>query len=112
MQENLEKTREVFLAERFSRLLQSRALIRGRGDEGGIGAADARDEKIPKMTDRFAAEMLEILSFGEQPVHERKDALRGSRFDGLGQLLEDLLRDNAEQFPDLRVGDVRAAIGA
>ena len=75
MQQNLEKAREVFLAEKFGGLFQSRTLVRGRGNQLGIRSADARDEQVAEMADRFAAEMLQVLSVREQSVHEREYAL-------------------------------------
>jgi len=74
-----------------------RAPIGGRGDQSGVRAADARDEKVSEMADGFAAEMLQVLSLRKQPMHERKNALRRTRFDGAGQLIENFFGDDAEQ---------------
>src|SRR5579872_684385 len=102
MQKNLKKSREVFLAERFRNLLQARTLIGRRRDQGGISAAHAGDEKIPEMADSFPAKMLQILSFGEQSMHERQNALCRPRFDRAGQFLENFFGNDAEQFTNLR----------
>ena len=79
VQQNLKESRQVFFAERGRSMRQARALIGGRGNQIGIGSANPRDQKIAEMADGFAAKMLQILSFGEQPMHQRQDALGGTR---------------------------------
>ena len=102
VQENLEKTGEVLFTERIGGALQARALVGRSGNQIGIGAAHARDEQIAEMPDGFAAEMLQVLSFGQQPVHERENAIGRSRFDRAGQFIQNFFGDDSEQFADLR----------
>ncbi len=83
----------------------------GRGDQIRIRAADARDQQIAKMADRFAAEVLQILPVGDEPMHQPQRALGGLRCDGGDQLVQNAFGDDAEQFAHLRVRDVVAAIG-
>ncbi len=93
-------------------LLQPRTLVGGRGDQFGIRAAHARDQQIAEMPDGFAAEMLQVLSFGQQAMHQREHALSRSLFDRARQLVQNFFGDDAEKFAHLRVRDIRAAIGA
>ena len=58
---------------------ETRALVYRRGDEIGIGAANARDEQIAEMANRFAAEVLQVLPVGDQPMDEPERALGGLR---------------------------------
>src|ERR1700732_5622611 len=105
-QEDLKESREVFFAE-FCRLCrQSRTLFGGRGDQIGFRAANARDHKIAKMADGFAAEVLQVLAIANEAMHEAEHALGGLRGDGFDEFIENAFGDDAEKFAHLRVGDV------
>ena len=113
VQQNLEKTREIFFAERAAAARDAGADRPGAAINSESGAADARDQQIAEMADGLAAEMLQILSFGEQSMNQSQSTrVGGSRFDRAGQFVQDFLGDDAEKFAHLRVGNVVAAVGA
>ena len=82
-----------------------------RSDQIGIRAANAGDEKIAKMSNRFAAEVLEILPVGDEAMDEAERAFGGLRGNGFDEIVEHAFGDDAEQFADLRVRDFVAAVG-
>ena len=55
------------------------------------------------MTNRFAAEVLEILAVGDEPVNQAQRAFGGLRRNRVNQIIEHAFGDHAEQFADLRV---------
>ena len=62
------------------------------------------------MPDRFTAEVLKIVSFGDEPMNERERLLGGLFVNRGDQLIEDVLRHNAQKLAHLRVGDMVAAV--
>ena len=69
-EQNIEKAREILFAELRGLFGEPRALVGGRGDQIRIRAANARHQQIAKMANGFAAEVLQILPVGDQPVHQ------------------------------------------
>ena len=112
LQEDLEKSREIFFTELRSRFGEGRALIRGRGDQIRIRAAHARDQKVADVADGFAAEMLEVASIFLKGVHEAESAVRRTFRDGRDKFVERIFRNDAEKFANLLVRDDIAAIGS
>src|SRR5437660_179771 len=82
----------------------------GRGDQVRIRSANARHEYVSKMRYGLAAELLQILPFSEQAMHQSESALRGAAFDGRDQFIQNLRRHDSEQFSNLRFCDRGAAI--
>ena len=58
-QQGSEKSREIFFAESGRLFREAGALVGRRGDQIGIRAADARDQQIAEMANRFAAKVLQ-----------------------------------------------------
>ena len=69
-QQNIEKACEVFFAELSGVFRQSRALIGGRRDKFGIRTSYARQQQVAEVADGLAAEMLQVLSLGDEAMHE------------------------------------------
>lgn len=108
---DLEKSREIFFRETSRLLGEAGAFVGRSGDEIGIGAADASDEQISEMANRFAAEVLEVLPVGDEAMDEAEGALGGLSRDRFDELVEDAFGDDAEKFADLRVGDFVTRVG-
>ena len=102
-EQQIEEAREIFFGKARSLFGETRALVHRRGDKIGIGAANARDQKIAQMANRFAAEMLEILAVGDEPVNQAERAFSGLRRNGINQVVEDAFGYDAEQFARLSV---------
>jgi hypothetical protein len=110
-EKDLEKSREIFFRETSRLLGEAGAFVGRSGDEIGIGAADASDEQISEMANRFAAEVLEVLPVGDEAMDEAEGALGGLSRDRFDELVEDAFGDDAEKFADLRVGDFVTRVG-
>ena len=107
---DLEKSSEIFFCEASGLLGEAGALVGRRGDEIGIGAADASDEQIPEMANRFAAEVLEVLPVGDEAMDEAEGALGGLSRNCFNELVKDAFGDDPEKFADLRVGNFVARV--
>ena len=86
---NLEEAREVFFAELRGGFRQRGTLIGSGGDQIGIRAADASDQKIAHVANRFAAEMLEVVAFVLESVNQSKRAVGGSGCDGFDKFVQE-----------------------
>ena len=106
----LEKASEVLFAEVLRLRGDARALIGRLGDEFGLRAGDFRDQQIANVANGFAAKMLQIVPARVKLLNKRERLLRRTVFDGGDQVVENVFRDDAEEFAHLRVGDVVAAI--
>ena len=90
---------------------------RGRSSAGAAIKSESapqtrRDQQIAKMADGFAAELLQVLPFGEQLVHQSQYALGGADFDRAHQFVEHFAAGESEQFADLSFANVFAAVCA
>ncbi len=112
LQQNLEAAREIFFAESGGRARQLRFLVRRRGNQIGIYSAYPRDQQVAKMADGLAAELLQVLPFGEQLVHQSQHALGGTGFDRGHQFSEHLAAGESKQFAHLRFANLFATIRA
>ena len=75
LQKNIEKSREILFAEMRSRLCERRPLVRRGRDQFGIRAANARNQKITHVANRFAAEVLKIAPFFLKRVDKAERAI-------------------------------------
>ena len=110
-EEDVEEARQILFSELRGLIGQARAFIARRGNEIRIRAANAGDKQIAKMANRFAAEVLEILSVGDEAMDKAERAIGGLRGDGGNEIVEDTFGDDAQKLADLRVRDCFAAIG-
>ena len=110
-EQQIEEAREIFLGEIRGLICEARAFVDWGGDEIGVRAAHARDEKIAKMADCFAAEVLEVLAVGDEAVNEAERTFGGLGCDRIDQIVKHAFGDDAEKFADLQVCDGVAAIG-
>jgi hypothetical protein len=62
------------------------------------------------MTNRFAAEVLEVLPVGDKAMNEAESALGGLSGDRFDEFVENAFGHDAEKFADLRVGDFIAGV--
>ena len=111
LQQNLEKSREVFFTEQSRRLRQRWTLIRGRRNQFRIRPARSRDQQIAHVPDRFPAEVLQIAPFLLERMHQPQGAVCRPFCNRADQFLQRIIRHHAQQFAHLFVGNGFAAIG-
>src|SRR5579862_8416366 len=112
LQKNVEEAGKVFFAELRCGLGERRALLGRSGDQIRIGAANARDQQVAHVSNRFAAEVLEVAAFFLKGVDKTKGAVGRAGGDGFHQFVQRIFGNHAEQFAYFLVGNVVAAIGA
>src|SRR5580704_7023492 len=93
LQKNLEEAREVFFGEKRGGTFERGTLIGRRGDQIGICAADAGDEQVAEMANRFAAEVLEVAAFLLKAVNEGESAVGRAGSDCVDEFFERVFRD-------------------
>ena len=59
--------------------------------------------RLTQMTNRLAAEVLEILAVGDEPVNQAQSTLCRLRRNRVNQIIEHAFGDHAEQFAHLGV---------
>src|SRR5258706_8566236 len=62
------------------------------------------------MANRFAAEVLQILTIGDETMNQAQRTFGGLHRNGVNQIVEHAFSDDSEQFADLRIRDRVAAI--
>ena len=83
LQQNVEKSCEVFFAEERGRFCKRGTLIGSSSNQIGIRAANASNQEIAYVANRFAAEVLQVAAFFLKGVDETERAVRGTSGDGL-----------------------------
>ena len=83
LQKNIEKPGEIFFAELGGGFGQRGTLIGSGRDQFRIRSADASDQQIAHVANRFAAKMLQVAAFFLKSVNESKGTVRGPGSDGL-----------------------------
>lgn len=112
LQQDLEETREVLFTEEGRRALQCGALVRCGCDQIGIRARDASDENVADVTNRLAAEVLEVAAFFLKAVDESESAVSRAGGNGVDEFFERIFGNDSEKFANLFGGNGVAAVGA
>ena len=108
--QNLEEAVQIFFAKVLRGSRDGRPLIGRRSNQIRIGAAHARDEQVAHMADRFAAEVLKVVTFGDQRVHQGQHAFARAFAHRGHQLIENFFAHHAKQLAHLRVCNVTSAV--
>ena len=112
LQQDLKEAREVFFGEKGGSAFERGSLIGSRGDQIGIGAADASDKQIAKVANRFATEVLKVTAFFLKAVNERKGAIGRASSNGIYKFFERVFGNDTEKFANFLRRNRVAAIGA
>lgn len=102
-EQNVEKAREILFAELRGLSGKAWAFVGGCGDQIRLRAANAHDQQIAEVTDRLSAEMLEVLSIGDQPMNQAERAFGRLSGDCFDKLIENAFGYYAQKFADLRI---------
>src|SRR5262245_61215373 len=89
IEDELQITRKVFLAESRRLFAQSRLLSRRRADQARLAVArDPRNQQIPEVARQLAAEMVQAASAALQFLHDLDHPLRVATLERLGHILQ------------------------
>jgi hypothetical protein len=109
--QDAEKPGEVLFAKEFGLRREAGPLAGRRRDERGLRASHTGNQKIAKMANGFAAEMLQVLPVGDQAVNQAERAVRRLGANGFDKVIEHAFSHHAQQFAHLLVGDGVSAVG-
>src|SRR5204862_2240613 len=112
LQQNVEKSREVFFAEERGRFCKRGTLIGSSSNQIGIRAANASNQEIAYVANCFTAEMLQVAAFFLKGVYKTERAVRGPSSNSFHQFVQRVFGNNTEKFAHFFVGNIFAAISA
>ena len=99
--QNLEKPGEVLLRELGAGGLQARQILGRSGNQVGILARDLDHQQVAKMAHQLANQLLRVPAAGQDLIHQGQDPPGVAGDDGIGNLLQQLLRDHSQQVAHL-----------